>query len=1092
MGLLKEHINESNKDVLDEFYMSPLHYACSQGHNRIIRFLVQEHKVPIDSFGASNSVLSSILGIFIRQRREGTGLHYACANGRIETISLLVNELRADVNACDSFGRSALTKACLKGEFSLAAFLITLRAQFYPRSNLDGLLYRLAHGQNVRSLELLIAQGIPINKPDENGLTALFYAAQSGHVESVQLLLNQGSNINAINRNGETPLYYAVKGGNLAIAELLINNGANLGVVYQGQRTILHVAVSAGVVPVVDVLLARELEINAVDSHGNSALHIAANIGNEDMVTLLLGHQPQMKRVNLDGETALSLAVLQGNLNVVEKILAAATLVRPAIVRRPLLGKRHDYSEVKRKLEQGLIVSPTIARPPLHSAVALGDLAMINLLLKNNANVEQRDAEQNKPIYYAIHMGRLDIVKVFLESGASLKHIGSTTSNVLALVLKQWALGLQGDWENMIDLLLHRQVPVDEKVLKRAASLGDIPLLKKLLNKKPSTFIMPSSLIHKAAYHGHHDMIHFLLATCFSGREKNEQGRLPLHEAAMGGNTHIFEELLLLHPDTVNALDNAGHTPLHCAVFGGNKEVVNLLIQRGCDINAVDTFGNTPLAIAAAQSDNELVELLRQHGGKLTTSGNVNDACDDIRGVCGLQIQATHLYDTMRSLDIPIHNLRSRAKVVTVTGSVELLAPVITFVKGAETKNEKLLNTLLREAAYASNKHAMEFLLHHGASIDSQDKDSCALLHRAAVSANTKLLQLALDFHPRIDLPDDYGWTPLFYAVFKGELVIIETLIGEGANCNHTNTLGHTPLHMAVMRNNIKAIELLLSQKSTPINLDQACHGGLTALHYAVACESLESIALLIARGAAVSIADNRGLTPLHLAMFCHPNISSKIINLLLENKALIDSRCANRWTPLHIVCSGLAGRTNSLEIIDLLVKNGAQINGRNNNGFTPLHFALFRRSLENVNCLLSHNADMYLESNGGVSSRNMAILTDKNGSLLESFKVGDEELLSSRCIPLTTFSSLVDKFGRDVLRWRKETIRMSKIFKLSVGAVLRLITAFNTKFEDMKVSEMKLSEMVNRRDISQTQIQQIQEASSDYQEFSSEIAEKN
>jgi hypothetical protein len=58
-------------------------------------------------------------------------------------------------------------------------------------------------------------------------------------------------------------------------------------------------------------------------------------------------------------------------------------------------------------------------------------------------------------------------------------------------------------------------------------------------------------------------------------------------------------------------LVNAGVTPLHKAAGGGYVEVVQLLIDAGCEINPRDRAGRTPLDIAASK---QVKELLRSYG----------------------------------------------------------------------------------------------------------------------------------------------------------------------------------------------------------------------------------------------------------------------------------------------------------------------------------------------------------------------------------------------------------------------------------------------------------------------------------------------
>jgi ankyrin repeat protein len=56
---------------------------------------------------------------------------------------------------------------------------------------------------------------------NENGGTALIYAAIRGSVEVVQVLLQHGADVNARDRDSKTALTYAVERGHQDIARLI-------------------------------------------------------------------------------------------------------------------------------------------------------------------------------------------------------------------------------------------------------------------------------------------------------------------------------------------------------------------------------------------------------------------------------------------------------------------------------------------------------------------------------------------------------------------------------------------------------------------------------------------------------------------------------------------------------------------------------------------------------------------------------------------------------------------------------------------------------------------------------------------------------
>ena len=71
---------------------------------------------------------------------------------------------------------------------------------------------------------------------------------------------------------------------------------------------------------------------------------------------------------------------------------------------------------------------------------------------------------------------------------------------------------------------------------------------------------------------------------------RNEDGRTPLHDAALLGQTGAIAALIAKGADH-NAQDETGNTPLHIAAHHGQTEAIAALIAKGADHNARDERG---------------------------------------------------------------------------------------------------------------------------------------------------------------------------------------------------------------------------------------------------------------------------------------------------------------------------------------------------------------------------------------------------------------------------------------------------------------------------------------------------------------------
>lgn len=102
------------------------------------------------------------------------------------------------------------------------------------------------------------------------------------------------------------------------------------------------------------------------------------------------------------------------------------------------------------------------------------------------------------------------------------------------------------------------------------------------------------TLLTAAVKHELFDVTHILLEKGADVSFRNHHDEIPLHIAALNGDT-AMTNLLIKYKSNVQAKDDKGQTPLHLAVANGNHLVVKSLINAGSNVNEPDKNGNTPL-----------------------------------------------------------------------------------------------------------------------------------------------------------------------------------------------------------------------------------------------------------------------------------------------------------------------------------------------------------------------------------------------------------------------------------------------------------------------------------------------------------------
>ena len=126
--------------------------------------------------------------------------------------------------------------------------------------------------------ELLACDTGDPNITDNQGRTAMHYAAEQGKTGLISYMASKGGDVNARDKDGRTPLH-------AMCTEHSVHNPKTL-----------------------DALKVLGCLANAVDKEGNTPLHKAVEFKNFQMVHLLLSVDADVDRLNLKGQVPLGVA----------------------------------------------------------------------------------------------------------------------------------------------------------------------------------------------------------------------------------------------------------------------------------------------------------------------------------------------------------------------------------------------------------------------------------------------------------------------------------------------------------------------------------------------------------------------------------------------------------------------------------------------------------------------------------------------------------------------------------------------------------------------------------------------------------------
>jgi ankyrin repeat protein len=130
-----------------------------------------------------------------------------------------------------------------------------------------------------------------VDERNENGATALSWAAHSGDLNMIDALLQSGATVDLANSRGYTPLMMACMHEHSAAALWLLRHGAAPDVVTSdSQSTALMFAAWKGLGEVVQELIQAGADMNLEDAHGHRAISIAEGEGHRD-ITMMIGRR---------------------------------------------------------------------------------------------------------------------------------------------------------------------------------------------------------------------------------------------------------------------------------------------------------------------------------------------------------------------------------------------------------------------------------------------------------------------------------------------------------------------------------------------------------------------------------------------------------------------------------------------------------------------------------------------------------------------------------------------------------------------------------------------------------------------------------
>jgi ankyrin repeat protein len=435
----------------------------------------------------------------------------------------------------------------------------------------------------------LVLTGADVDSAENDGTTALHWAAHAGQDALVVALLDAGAEPGVKNRYGMTPLQAAAEGGFAVSVVALLDAGADPNVVLPAGETILMTAARSGNGVVIQALLDAGVDTEARDGfYGETALIRAAIENHADAVHLLTTHGAGVDtasahmdyRPRRAGQSVLGLGEWTPIMYAAREnsLRAGATLIEA--------GANLDLKDPD-------------GATALVIAIINAHYEFAEMLLDAGADPNLADTEPGMgPLYAVVDMNRLAVG----HGRGSPPPVGLLTAVDVARSLLEHGADPNARLKKPI---LTRTHTIGDTVLGegatpllRAAKSGDIEMVRLLVEHGADPFAtMPNGTT----------ALHFVAGLGW----RDGSPIAPSYDQGTEGEAVLTIDYLLEVGLPIGVTNDGGDTPLHAAISGrGSSVIVAHLIELGADPLIENGRGQTPLAMSERESE-AIVELTR-------------------------------------------------------------------------------------------------------------------------------------------------------------------------------------------------------------------------------------------------------------------------------------------------------------------------------------------------------------------------------------------------------------------------------------------------------------------------------------------------
>ncbi|XP_071141766.1 uncharacterized protein [Mytilus edulis] len=414
-------------------------------------------------------------------------------------------------------------------------------------------------------------------------------------------------------------------------------------------------------------------------------------------------------------------------------------------------------------------------------------------------------------------------------------------------------------------------------------------------------------------------------------------------QAACNGENDDIVQLLIDKGCDVSQVDGMLDTSLTAACKRGYTKIVQLLIDNGGDINQVNGMLETPLTSACSYGNDEILQFLLSKGCIVNQVDGMGKT--PLMAACRREHEKTAQLLIDKGSDVnQITKMRETALTESCRRGNEKIVQLLIDKGGGVNQVDGLRETPLTAACKRENQKIVQLLINSGGDINQCDDIGDTPLKAACEIGNDKMIQLLIDKGGCVNQMDGFRETPLTAACKRGNEKIVQLIIDNDGDINQADGMGRTPLTVACMGEHVNIVQLLIKKGG---NINQVDNISETLIIAACGRGNEEIVQLLIDNGADLKKINGISETPVTAA--CKRG-NEKILSLLIDNGCSVNKMNGMKRTPLTVAC-----QSEDEKMVQLIIDKGGDVNQVDGMRDSPLTVACERKNYKIVQLLIDN-----------------------------------------------------------------------------------------------------------------------------------------